>query len=75
MIDAADIADSLCDDPNLKGRERRLFGGIFNRLHKEWWSLCVHYNWFGIPEITDKRDIERHWLAKDIVESNRKVRR
>lgn len=75
MIEAADIAENLYDDPNIKGREQRMFGRIVNRLHSEWWSLCVHYNWFNIPEITGKRDVERHWLAKDIAESNRKVRR
>jgi len=48
LIAAADIADNLCDDPNIKGRERRLFGRIFNRVHKEWWTLCEHYDWFGI---------------------------
>ena len=44
MIDAADIAENLYDDPNIKGREQRMFGRIINRLHSEWWSLCVHYN-------------------------------
>lgn len=51
LVEAADLADNLYDDPNVKERERRLFGRIFNRVHKEWWTLCERYGWFGIPPL------------------------
>lgn len=51
LVEAADLADNLYDDPNVKERERRLFGRIFNRVHREWWTLCERYDWFGIPPL------------------------
>lgn len=54
MVEAADIADTLSEDPTLDKRQQRQFSGVFNRLHKERVSIAECHKWFGIFDFVNK---------------------